>query len=468
MPSIANRLALMHSGTNSPGRSIITFFTLLILVGAFFLSGCRKNLDELNVSSGNAAQQSADKPNIILILADDIGYEVPQYTGGQSYQTPNINTLAKSNLQFAQCQTAPNCSPSRVMLLTGKYNFRNYLDWGKMDTNQYTIANLLHNAGYRTCVAGKWQLDGGDASIRKFGFDAYRIFLPYTNEDENEENWYRYKNPHIYQNGSYLPDSLTKNKYADNMFVNYIFSFIDRPSTKPFFVYYPMSLCHYPFCPTPDDPEYASWSPESHNSDTGYYPSMVRYMDKLIGQIVKNISQRGLSDNTIIFFLGDNGTPYQISSYFKGGVIVGGKGTTTQLGTHVPFVTQWTGHAMRYVNKNLIDLTDFLPTLADIAHTTIPGYYGIIDGKSFYNTLFNSTDTTRTTVFCQWQPHITSRIRRWSQTTEYKLYDTTNGSRFFNIIKDTLETDPIPNNQLTPDEKVIRTELQDILKEMHN
>src|SRR5215831_11039209 len=162
----------------------------------------------------------SQKPNIVLILADDIGYEVPTYTGGQSYRTPKIDQFASGNMQFTQCQAAPNCYPTRVMLMTGKYNFRNYSKWGVLDTSQYTIANLLHDAGYATCVAGKWQLDGGDASIRKFGFDKYQVFLPYTPETiagENAQNWYRYKDPHIYEKGAFLPDSLTNGKYADDM-----------------------------------------------------------------------------------------------------------------------------------------------------------------------------------------------------------------------------------------------------------
>src|SRR5687768_15714090 len=83
------------------------------------------------------------KPNIILILADDIGYEVPTYTGGQSYSTPAIDALAKNGIQFSQCHVCPTCTPTRVELLTGKYNFRNYTGWGNMDPTQKTIANML-------------------------------------------------------------------------------------------------------------------------------------------------------------------------------------------------------------------------------------------------------------------------------------------------------------------------------------
>ena len=187
------------------------FFVMASLVICF--TNCKKSIEkETHASSAEANEltaAAATKPNVIFILADDIGYEIPGYTGGQSYSTPNIDQLAQNGLQFSQCHTAPDCSPSRIMLMTGKYNFRNYIEWGTLDTSQYTIANIFHNAGYKTCVAGKWQFDGGDASIKKFGFDTYRVFLPFFTVDEAAENAFRYKNPHIYQNAAYLPDSAT-------------------------------------------------------------------------------------------------------------------------------------------------------------------------------------------------------------------------------------------------------------------
>ncbi|HEX5151338.1 MAG TPA: sulfatase-like hydrolase/transferase, partial [Parafilimonas sp.] len=101
------------------------------------------------------------KPNIILILADDIGYKSLTCNGGNLYSTPNIDKLAKQGMRFTQCHASPSCSPSRHLLLTGKYNFRNYIEWGKMDPNEKTIGNMLKDAGYKTGFFGKDQLDGG-------------------------------------------------------------------------------------------------------------------------------------------------------------------------------------------------------------------------------------------------------------------------------------------------------------------
>jgi arylsulfatase A-like enzyme len=187
-------------------------------------SSCKKS-----VSSNN----NAEKLNIVLILGDDVGYEVFTCNGGQSYVTTAVDNLALQGMRFTQCHVCPNCSPTRVEMLTGKYNFRNYIGWGNLDRSQKTIANMLHDAGYATCVAGKWQLNGGDESIHAFGFDKYLVFEPFYVDDEAIENLYRYKNPRLYENGDYLPSSATDGKYADDMFADYISNFIDSNASHP-------------------------------------------------------------------------------------------------------------------------------------------------------------------------------------------------------------------------------------------
>jgi arylsulfatase A len=455
---------------NCPARLFIFIFLSTLLFS------CAKEKVE-KIPSATGADKSlqvkrAGKPNIVFILADDIGYEIPNYTGGQSYSTPNINTLAQNSMQFTQCQAAPNCSPSRVMLMTGKYNFRNYIDWGILDTSQHTIANLLHDHGYATCVAGKWQLDGGDTAIRKFGFDAYRVFLPFTPKEvseENAENWYRYKNPHIYENGAYLPDSATLNKYSDDMFVDYISNFIDSNINNPFFVYYPMSLCHPPMCPPPNHPDYATWTPESHRANRSYFPYMVEYMDEKVGQVVQMIVQKGLAANTIIIFVGDNGTASNITSMFQGKLVTGGKGTTTQYATHVPFLISWPGYiAPGIANNNLINFPDFMPTLADIIGARVPNKWGTMDGISFYPSLTNVNDTIRKWGFCYWKQRADAKLYKWDQTVNYKLYDTVNKGKFYNLLTDTLEQHPVANKDLTPEERQVKKQLRYILNQMHN
>jgi len=244
------------SVTNHFTPKVCTYLCLVMIV---VLNACTK-INETGIITGDAQSSlsTATKKNIIIILEDDIGYEIPAIDGGKSYPTPNIDKLAQDGMRFTQCRSAALCSPSRFMLLTGKYNFRNYTIWGIMDTSQRTIGNMLKDAGYATCYAGKWQLDGGDASIRKFGFDKYRIWLPFKICPEEAEGS-RYKSAKMYQDGGYLPQEFTDNKYSEDMLSDYVLNFMDSNKTKPFFIYYAMILCHKAFSPTPDDPEYASW-----------------------------------------------------------------------------------------------------------------------------------------------------------------------------------------------------------------
>src|SRR4051794_12598381 len=282
--------------------------SVLIFWFIIFTQSCKKSgltsLPKLVNSQNNSILPAAIKPNIILILGDDVGYEIPAIDGGQSYSTPNLDKMAQSGMRFTQIRSTPLCSPSRFELLTGKYNFRNYSLWGSMDTTNRTIANMLGSAGYKTLVAGKWQLSGGDTAMHDLGFQNYMVWNPYTAEgDEHVDGkGSRYKDPIIFRAAHFLPADSTTGKYGDDLFTDYISNFIDSNKTRPFFVYYPICLVHPPFCPTPDDPEFATWNSNPRNSDTRFYPSMVKYMDKKIGQIINKVKSDKLAGNTIIIF----------------------------------------------------------------------------------------------------------------------------------------------------------------------
>ncbi len=146
------------------------------------------------------------------------------------------------------------------MLMTGKYNFRNYTSWGSMNPSETTMANVLQNAGYATCVAGRWQFDGGDASIKAFGYDKYCVWDAFkSGDEEGTEIGSSYKSPTIYQNGAYLPADSEQINMASTSLTSMSHRFIDNNKTHPFFIYYPIPLAHAPFSPTPDDEHYATW-----------------------------------------------------------------------------------------------------------------------------------------------------------------------------------------------------------------
>lgn len=460
----------MHEKQNmmSPFRFFL-LIAFIIAIGA----GCHKSDPPPPVP----LKPNTKIPNIVIILADDIGYEIPQYSGGQSYQTPTINMLASSGMQFTHCYSTPNCTPSRVMLLTGKYNFRNYTDWATLNPSEKTIANVLKDNGYQTCVAGKWQLDGGDASIKAFGFNNYLVWDPFGNNDTlgNEEGRGRYKNPDLYQNGAFLSAQEVKGKYADDLFADYICNFIQNTSNRPMFIYYPMDLCHTPFSPTPDDPEFRSFNPDLDKPDIKFFPSMVKYMDKKIEQIVDKLKWAGVYDNTYIFFSADNGTSDTVVSLFQGRNIQGGKGSTTEFGTHVPLIVSGASKILPgSSNSRMVDFTDFFSTILDICKIDKSSLtsYGQLDGISFYPQLrgINNANKLRTWAYTYWKPNtrVPAQFKVYAQTSGYKLYDSeTNKNRFYNLLTDSAELTPIPDESLSPEEIQIKLILQRVLDSLH-
>lgn len=432
-----------------------------------------------NIGSVASVEYSGDTlfkkgTNIIFILGDDVGYEIPTYTGGQSYSTPNIDMMAHGGMQFSNCYAAPSCSPSRAMLLTGQYNFRNYEGWGDLAPGSKTIASLMKDAGYETCMAGKWQMKGDNNIPSNLGF------MHYIRANEMSEQWASqgkpgyYKYPAAFQDGSYLPDNKTQGKYGQNLFRDYIFNFIDEyKNRKPFFVYWSMNLPHKPFAPTPDDPDYASW-PKAHPylpGDTIYFPGMIKYMDKIIGQLLDKLKQDNLLENTVIFYAGDNGTDH-IYSRWNGQIIQGRKSESNIYGTHVPLLVYAPGQIKAGgSDASLIDFTDVMPTLAGIAGFKMPSSY-TTDGVNFAPRLKGFSGTPREWIFCSYQPrpeNANSKPKRWIQNDTYKLYDiNANGvSNFYNIQKDPFEKYPINRGAMTSSEKSISDKFTLQLKSLH-
>jgi arylsulfatase A len=140
-------------------------------LAALAVPGC------ISASKRRGDKTHADKPNIILIMADDLGYECLGCYGSTSYKTPVLDELARTGVRFDNCHSQPLCTPSRVKIMTGRYNSRNYTNFGHFDFNEKTFAHVMKTAGYATCIAGKWQLMGrGAAGPYDAGFDEYCLW----------------------------------------------------------------------------------------------------------------------------------------------------------------------------------------------------------------------------------------------------------------------------------------------------
>ncbi len=435
---------------------------LLVLYCLPLITGCNKNSTEKSTTDTKVIEQ----PNIILIMADDLGMETLSAYGGESYDTPNLDLLASSGMKFTNCYSTPLCTTSRVQIMTGKYNHRNYIGFGLLDAGERTFGHALKDRGYKTGVAGKWQLYGNQRQQElaggstgtlplAAGFDAYRLW-------QVQDRGWRYKTPTLETSGKGLVTY--EEDYGPDKFVEFIEAFMEEHQREPFFVYYPMCLVHDPFLPVPDHSEFGSYLPETNLNDTTYFRDMMGYMDKLIGRIVHKTDQLGIRENTIIIFTGDNGTDRDVISRWQGQRVQGQKGYTVEAGTHVPLIVNWKGTiAEGQVNENLIDFTDFYPTLLDIAGGG-SGDPGSLDGISFYPQLLGEASETRPWIFCHYYPNWGNfPSRRYVQNTELKLYD--DGS-IFRINEDPAEQHPIPLQQLNDSQQTLIAGFETVLHRM--
>ncbi len=401
-----------------------------------------------------ATSNEVAKPNVIVILADDLGYETIGANGGTSYQTPRLDQLAATGVRFEHCYVQPLCTPTRVQLMTGQSNARNYIRFGVIDPNATTFAHLFERAGYATGVVGKWQLGREVDLPRRLGFQEYYLW-------QHTRRPPRYANPGLeimgvekdFQNGEYGPDLL--NDFACD--------FIKRNRDKPFLLYYPLTLTHAPYQPTPDSPD---WDPKAQgeqvNQDPRHFGEMVQYMDKLIGKLVDLLDQLDIRKRTLVIFLGDNGTGGGIRSKMGDREVIGGKGKTTRAGMHVPLIVNWPGTVLSgVVCSDLVDSTDIFPTICDAAGIPIPGDL-VLDGKSFWPQLCGQPGMSRKWIYCWYSPRQGTDIRvtEFAFNQRYKLY---RDGRFYDCESDPEEKQPLADGQLTEDTRRIREMLKQVL-----
>lgn len=398
------------------------------------------------------AASEPSKPNVILIMADDVSWECFGAYGAEDYETPNIDKLAGRGIRFSNAYSTPLCTPSRVKLMTGQYNFRNYTHFGYLNPRDKTFGHLLQSAGYKTAIAGKWQLNGlyhdADGALDgtrpyKAGFDEYCLWQLTRGKANKDGGGERFWSPPLEQNGEFLSVEDNAGKYGPDILSDFLCDFIERHKDGPFFIYYPMVLVHDPFVPTPDTignaprTQEANKAPKDKDAEKANFVAMVNYMDKIVGKIFGKVESAGLLDNTIILFTADNGTNVRITSRWNGRQIKGGKGSTLDMGTHVPFVAYWKDRTPSgIVVDDLIDFTDFYRTLADIAGIR-PGDDDPVDGRSFLPQLLGQKGNPRDWQLCNYQPYWGNFTgRQYVRDKDFKLYR--DGS-FFNVPADLKE-----------------------------
>jgi arylsulfatase A len=359
-----------------------------------------------------AAQQksSAPKPNIILILTDDVGLGDIGCCGGP-FKTPQIDRLAKGGARFEYCYSTPLCGPSRCQLLTGRYPFRT----GLINNNSHNaiqprreimIPTVMKKVGYVTASVGKWgQMCLGPG---EWGFDEYIVIRGsgrywgtqtkgYTVNGEQKE----------LGDGQYLPDIMH----------DFLVQFITRHKDQPFFVYYPMSHIHGPILRTPD-------SKAGADKDQ-LYRDNVEYMDKLVGKLVAELDRLHLREKTLVLFAGDNGTArFGVKAATVNGRSISGlKGTMLEGGSRVPLVVNWPGVTPAgKVNRDLVDFSDFFATFAELGGAPLPE--GVtLDSHSFAAQIKGQTGTPRKWVYVELNGKSFARDARFKLTNSGELFD---------------------------------------------
>ncbi len=356
--------------------------------------------------------KSADagrKPNIIFILCDDVGLGNVHCTGGQ-YPTPNLDALAKGGTLFQNAFSTPLCGPSRAQIMTGRYPFRtgmtnNNTGAALQPANEIMIPRVLKTAGYVTAQIGKWAqlpLQPGD-----WGFDEYFRFQgsgAYWASQGKAKNYIL--------NGE--EKAIPENRYVPDMMHDFLADFMARHKAQPFYVHYAMSHIHGPILRTPDS---------TPNSD--HYADNIAYMDKLVGKLTAELDRLGLRDNTLVVFVGDNGTAqgHAARATVNGKPISGMKHTMLEGGSRVPMIVNWPGTTPAdKVCRDLTDFSDYLPTFAALAGATLPA--GVkLDGHSLAPQIKGQIGTPREWVYVELAGWRYVRTPNWKLNNAGELFD---------------------------------------------
>ena len=343
------------------------------------------------ISVTNVEEFSDEKPNILLINIDDLGWTDLGFMGSQYYETPNVDQLANEGMVFSQAYAAAsNCNPARAALFSGQYSPRTGVytvensERGRaeerkiiptentwfLDEDNLTITEILQQNGYKTAHVGKWHISkdpttfGIDVNIGGFeagnpaGWDMGGYFSPYNNP--NLENG---------PEGEYLTDRLTDEAIE----------FLDSIGNKPFFLNYAPYIVHTPIQPKPQLEEKYNNKSRTNQHDNAGYAAMVETMDKNIGRLVEYLKETEKYDNTLIIFTSDNGGLNEISRQWP---LRAGKGSYFEGGIRVPMIAIWNAkiEAGSFSRKSVSQI-DFFPTFLDAAGIDIPKNK-VLDGES--------------------------------------------------------------------------------------
>jgi len=344
----------------------------------------------------------SEKPNILLIMADDLGAESLACYGNTVYSSPHLDRMARQGARFENAFATPVCTPTRAMILTGLHpnrtGFLERLDSpsdteknNRLPTHLPTFASVFKETGYATAIAGKWHL--GDFQRHPdqpnaHGFDEHCLWVQYWDGKRPS----RYYGPHVWENNEYR--ILGDDVFGPDHYCDFLLDFIERNQSGPFLAYFPMNLIHGPLI---EPPKLKGLAETNYPTDLGKNERraghMVTYMDALVGRMLDKLKELGLDRNTLVIFTGDNGTAPNLVSQLGSYRLRGGKRTMNEAGTRVPLIAYWPGKVPPGVRDSFFSLMDILPTFASIADIPLPSK---VDGMDLSHNLFDTPGKDRT------------------------------------------------------------------------
>ncbi|MEM0926740.1 MAG: sulfatase-like hydrolase/transferase, partial [Planctomycetota bacterium] len=376
-----------------------------------------------------------ERPNVIVIMADDIGAEGLACYGSTIYSTPHLDKIAAEGVRFNNAYATPLCTPTRVMIMSGLYpnrtGYRALIGKGegvRLVPEIRTFAHDFRDAGYATAIAGKWQLGKFDEYPEQpveHGFDEYCMWTWFYKGKKSS----RYYGPQIYRDGKITngqPEDFGPDDYRD-----FVLDFIERKKDERFLVYFPMALVHSPFIHPPGLKKRAeSKLTGDLDKKTRAFGHMITYMDQVVGDIRSKLEELGLAEKTLVLFTGDNGTHKSITSKLPGMNLRGGKGSMTEAGSRVPLIAWWPGRVKPAVREEFFCLVDVLPTIQAVA--------GIdrdreVDGMDLSHLIVGGNGRNRGHVLINYGRGYFVREKRFRLNQDGKLYDipiTSDASRY--------------------------------------
>lgn len=340
---------------------------------------------------------AAQKPNIIFILADDLGYADVGCYGQKLIKTPNIDKLAAEGTRFTQCYAGNTvCAPSRCALMTGYHMGHARIrgnDSSRLQPGDLTVAKVLKEAGYTMGLIGKWGLgnEGTTGEPKKQGFDYSFGYL-------DQKHAHDYYTDHLFRNGERVEKST--NSYSHDLFAQEALEFVRREKEKPFFLYLAFTIPHMHFDPPSDEPySNENWAQRDKN-----IAAMVTRMDKDIGRLMALLKELYLDENTIVFFTSDNGPRGEGREFFNSsGPLRGYKRDLYDGGIREPMIVRWPGKVKAAATSDQVwAFWDFLPTAAEIAGVKAPKG---IDGVSVFAAILGKGSIKHAPLYWEFYEH---------------------------------------------------------------